>query len=87
MTNILRHAKATEVKASLAEKGAQLLLEISDNGIGIKEEQVFSPKSFGLLGIKERARSLNGEFKIQGVPHKGTTLTVTIPLTSKSQPV
>lgn len=85
LTNVIRHAKATEVRASLVEKESRLLLEINDNGIGISERDVSNPKSFGLLGIKERARSLNGDFEINGTPNKGTTLTVSIPLISETE--
>jgi PAS domain S-box-containing protein len=80
LTNILRHAKATEVKVSLSEKSGGLFLEISDNGVGITEEQKYNPKSFGLLGIQERVRALQGEYGIEGIPQKGTSLSVSIPI-------
>lgn len=79
LTNIMRHAKATEVKASLTEKSGRLLFEIQDNGVGITEEQKHDPESFGLLGIQERVRALEGEYSIQGVPQEGTSLSINIP--------
>ena len=83
LTNILRHARATEAKVSLTEKSGRLFLEISDNGVGITEEQKYNPESFGLLGIQERARALKGEYSIQGIPKKGTSLSINIPIEQK----
>lgn len=80
LTNIARHANATRVKVSLKEKGDKLLLQIRDNGKGITEEQVHSSRSLGLIGMRERAHSLGGELDIKGIPDKGTTIKVTVPL-------
>lgn len=80
LTNIMRHAEATEVGVSLTIKSGLLFLEIHDNGVGITESQKHHSKSFGLLGIQERVRTLNGEYNIQGIPKKGTTLSISIPL-------
>jgi signal transduction histidine kinase len=80
LTNVARHAKATKVKVSLQEKHGKLLLEIEDNGRGITEEQISDPKSFGLIGMRERVYPWGGEVQIKGLPNKGTTLTVILPL-------
>ena len=80
LTNIMRHAKATEVKASLDVRSGKVVLKISDNGVGITEEQKSNPESFGLLGIQERVRALKGEYSVHGVPKKGTTLSISIPI-------
>jgi signal transduction histidine kinase len=79
LTNIARHAKATRVTASLKEKDDKLELRVRDNGKGITKEQISNPKSFGLMGIRERAKSWRGEVKISGSPDKGTTVVVRIP--------
>lgn len=80
LTNAVRHADATWVKASLSEKSDKIELEVRDNGKGITEEQINNPKSFGLIGIRERAHLLGGEVKISGIRDKGTTIIVSIPL-------
>ncbi len=51
-----------------------------DNGKGITEAQAYSPESFGLMGMRERAHALGGDVKINGIPGRGTTITVGIPL-------
>lgn len=80
LTNVARHANATEVTINLKESEGILILEINDNGKGIKNNDIINPKSFGLLGIKERAISLGGDVTIIGNPDKGTKVIVRIPL-------
>ena len=65
---------------SLKEKAGRLELKVKDNGKGITEKQISDPKSFGLIGIRERAISWGGEVKIKGVPGEGTTVEVRIPI-------
>ena len=79
LTNIARHANATSVKASLKEDSRGLALEVKDNGKGITKEQVSGSRSFGLMGIRERALVFGGKVEIKGAPGKGTTVTVTMP--------
>ena len=85
LTNVARHAKATKVKVSLKEKAGKIELKVRDNGKGITEKQVSDPKSFGLIGIKERAYYLDGKVVIKGLQDKGTTLTIRIPLPKKGK--
>ena len=85
LTNVSRHANATRVKISLEERAGKLVLKVSDNGKGITQEQITNPKSFGLMGISERARSQRGKAKISGIKGKGTTVTVTIPLDGRKE--
>jgi PAS domain S-box-containing protein len=79
LTNIARHAEATEVEISLQKKDGQIELKVQDNGRGITEEELTSPQSFGLMGLRERAILFGGNTVIQGLPGKGTTVTVKIP--------
>ncbi len=86
LTNVARHAQATNVKISIKIHAGTLEMEIRDNGIGITEEQVASPRSFGLIGIRERVLQWDGEAIIEGRKGKGTTLAVTIPLDNGGGP-
>jgi PAS domain S-box-containing protein len=79
LTNIARHAEATEVSVSLKQKDGQIELKVQDNGRGITEGELSHPKSFGLIGIRERAIIFGGSSNVKGFPGKGTTVTVTIP--------
>jgi signal transduction histidine kinase len=80
LTNVVRHAHATQVHGLLRETENSLLLEVRDNGKGITAKQLSDPKSFGLIGIRERVQFLGGQVTFQGIPNTGTTVTVSIPL-------
>ncbi len=79
LTNVARHAKATQVNVRLAKENGNLALEVHDNGLGISEQQLSAGKSLGILGMRERARLLGGELIIQGVHGAGTTVRARIP--------
>jgi len=80
LTNVLRHANATDVYINFKKQKNNIILSIRDNGVGITEEQISDPTSLGLLGIRERLIPFNGLFNITGEKNKGTTVTVTIPI-------
>jgi PAS domain S-box-containing protein len=87
LTNITRHAEASEVKVSLSVTENEVNLTVQDNGKGIVNEKVENYKSFGLLGMEERTRLFNGNFRIFA-SNPGTTVSVVIPLTdSKLKPL
>jgi signal transduction histidine kinase len=83
LTNIVRHAHATEVRLSLKSSAGMITMAIQDNGRGIHEKQVSAPNSFGLMGMRERVYSLGGDVTIHGNEMMGTGVTITIPLTVK----
>ncbi|HZQ46947.1 MAG TPA: PAS domain S-box protein, partial [Verrucomicrobiae bacterium] len=80
LTNTARHAHATKVVVCLSIDGTNLMLEVEDNGIGIKDLEIEDAKSLGILGMQERATLLGGKVKFQRNRGKGTTVTVQIPL-------
>lgn len=79
LTNIARHADASEVEARLASKNGELILEVHDNGRGISKERLQNEESLGILGMRERALLFGGDLAITGVPGKGTAVRVRIP--------
>ena len=87
-TNILRHAQATKASVSLRHIPSEnaVVLKIRDNGRGIRPEEVADPKSFGLIGMRERLRPYQGRMSLRGTPGKGTTLAISIPAPAKSNP-
>lgn len=82
LTNAARHAQATHVQGRLSLSDGWVTLEIRDNGMGITAEQQRKTKSFGLLGMKERANILGGSCTVHGAPGQGTRVEVKLPLRS-----
>ncbi|MCU7497118.1 MAG: sensor histidine kinase [Ignavibacteria bacterium] len=80
LTNVARHAKASLITVYLGVSAENLVLEFTDNGMGITEEQIRDPKSLGLLGMKERAFILGGSVVINGEPGRGTSVKVLMPM-------
>jgi PAS domain S-box-containing protein len=80
LTNIYRHSNATLVSIVLKRLNKNVILKVRDNGSGITQEQISSPKSFGLIGMRERVHYWRGDVRIIGTPKKGTDLVVKIPL-------
>ena len=80
LTNVTRHANATGVKVSIVEEAGKIVLKVRDNGKGITKKQISNPKAFGLIGIRERVHSWQGEFKIGDAPGGGTVATVILRL-------
>jgi PAS domain S-box-containing protein len=78
LTNVARHAEASQVAISLRREGAELILDIEDDGCGFDPAKIANP-SFGLLAMKERALSLGGDLSIESGP-SGTTVTARLPI-------
>ena len=80
LTNVARHAKATNVYIRLEQSGEHVSLQVRDNGRGITDVEQSAPKAFGLLGMRLRVQQQGGVFDIQGTSGTGTMVTVKIPL-------
>ena len=81
LTNVARHSGATVVDINLNFRDdGFFVMDISDNGVGIDEDQVRSSQSFGLFGMRERVNILKGEMEIVGEHGKGTKVRVSIPV-------
>jgi signal transduction histidine kinase len=78
LTNVMKHAEATKVKAMLTRRDNSIVLEITDDGIGITQEQLAKPSSFGILGMRERVYPWKGSVSIVNRANKGTRITVSI---------
>lgn len=80
LTNIARHAEATRVTVRLERNADRIVLTVADNGRGITPRQIGDGRSFGIVGMRERAHLWGGELRITGRRGEGTTVTVGIPL-------
>lgn len=80
LTNVVRHAQASNVRIHLGTSAGWLVLEVCDNGRGILESISANNSSLGLLGMRERAAQWGGDISILGTEGKGTTVTVRLPL-------
>ena len=79
LTNVARHAKASEVGIEFQFPPGFLTVEIRDNGCGIQADDLAQDRSLGLLGMQERARQLGGSVAFQQSTAGGTVVTVRIP--------
>ena len=79
LTNVARHADATQVDVRLGNENGYLVLEVCDNGIGVSEAQLSAGTSLGFLGMRERILLLGGTLTITGTPGNGTTVRVLVP--------
>jgi signal transduction histidine kinase len=81
LTNVAKHAKATECEVRLTQLSDRLLLEIHDNGVGFLDdtERPIVARGLGLVSVRERAARLGGTFNIISNPGEGTRLIVTFP--------
>jgi signal transduction histidine kinase len=81
LTNIIKHAKATQVKVTLNFSDG-LTLTVHDNGVGFSPAAMIQGdklhKAWGLIGMQERASLINATLKLESAPGEGSTLTVTM---------
>jgi signal transduction histidine kinase len=85
LTNVARHAEATHVTLTVRIEADTCAVQVADNGQGSSRPVTAAEKTFGLLGIRERAHMLGGTFEIHTARGKGFTLTVIFPLTAIEQ--
>jgi two-component system sensor histidine kinase UhpB len=89
LTNIAKHGGASHawVRLSPDSSGSQLQLEVRDNGCGITPADTSKFNSFGIRGMIERAGILDGKLTVSGMPGRGTTVHLSIPLPAKKDSV
>ena len=85
LANIQQHSKASSVAISTSWSESLVSLCVCDDGTGFDVERAYASSRagdhhFGLVGMRERARMLKGEFSVISEPRKGTSVTVTVPL-------
>jgi signal transduction histidine kinase len=79
LTNVVRHAHATLISINLLKTEVELIMSVRDNGVGITLDQLNDPHSFGIIGMRERARYSGGKLHIAG-NGSGTEVIFSVPL-------
>jgi signal transduction histidine kinase len=87
LNNIGKHSKATTVAVDLSLKEREMMLSVSDNGIGFIPggDTLLAVRGIGLASMRERAESVGGRLKFNSVPGVGTTLCVQVPLSGQNR--
>ena len=85
LTNVARHAHASEAEVTIQRIDGAVCMKIKDNGKGFHQERLphgKKNKRLGLLGMRERVEMVYGQFAVESAPRTGTTVQVRIPLTN-----
>jgi signal transduction histidine kinase len=85
LTNVSKHAQASQVVVDVSASAGVLSLEVSDNGRGLAQGALAKSQSFGIRGLHERASTVGGWVDLGSGP-AGTTLILSVPLDEASQP-
>ncbi|MBN1452124.1 MAG: PAS domain-containing protein [Anaerolineales bacterium] len=80
LNNVAKHAKASQVNIELLESQGNILMTVTDDGVGFdtKKPGASSPAHWGVTNMRERARAINGEFLLRSVPGQGTQIAVRV---------
>jgi two-component system sensor histidine kinase DegS len=82
LTNVVKHAQATQVDVRLLFLPSTVKLQVEDNGCGFDLSARTQRPAWGLLGMEERAKLLEGQVTIRSAPGQGTCVEMTIPYQS-----
>ena len=84
LSNIGKHSKATIAAVSLSREGKEIVLSVSDNGVGFKlgAKRALAGRGMGLGNMRERSESVGGTLEVHSTPGVGTTLAVRAPLSA-----
>ena len=80
LTNIGKHADCSRVSIDLSDGRNVLMLEVTDNGRGLRHDAVDGSQSFGLQGLSERARTVGGWLDVSSRPGAGTSIILSVPM-------
>jgi len=80
LTNIAKHSEANEIRVDIKSLNGELFMSIMDNGIGFDSKKIGKQTGkYGLIGLQERVRLVEGKIKIDSTPGKGTKILIIVP--------
>ena len=85
LTNVVRHARATQIRVHVSKSGNEVVVAIHDNGIGLPPAKLLDPGSSGIHGMRERARAFQGEVQFLAGQESGTCVSASFPLRTKAR--
>lgn len=80
LTNIRNHSQASYVAVKITGTPKYFSFTMKDNGIGVSQEKITDHRSFGIIGMHERIVGMKGIITFKGVPGKGTTVYLKVPV-------
>ena len=81
LTNVLHHARSAETSVELHYSSDMLMLTIEDQGVGFRVNEASGKTGhYGLLGMKERAATIDGTLEVTSEPGRGTKVTLRVPI-------
>jgi signal transduction histidine kinase len=83
LRNIARHARVKSARVALTGADGDLLLRVSDDGVGFDPAATRSRPALGLSGMEERVRLIQAELSVRSAPQRGTSVTVRVPLSGR----
>jgi signal transduction histidine kinase len=92
LTNVSRHAQATQATIRIVERNGMIHASVTDDGQGLPEADRLGPRGdgleggFGMSGMRERAELVGGELELVPAPGKGTVMRLTVPLAGRPAP-
>ena len=84
VTNVVRHAGASNLRVVANGSNTEMAIEVSDDGRGIADTEIIRPDAFGIIGMQERARACGGDVSIVR-QSKGTRVTVRVPIAAEAR--
>ena len=84
VTNVVRHARATDLDVVMEKDADGIVCVVKDNGVGIADGSS-QPAGLGLRGIRDRLKGLHGELELTSGPGRGTELVISIPVAFREQ--
>ena len=79
LSNVARHAQADLVHVQVLTAGEELKVVVEDDGVGFDvAESMRRPECYGLAGMQERARRMEGHLRLESIPGSGTRMVLTL---------